>query len=317
MTTKLRVAIGPENPSFGSWQWVGMSLITALKAKFETVVFSNAELVNDCSIIVFIKFLPTFERLKTLSKDSVLVYVPIDRYGSAAEIDDDRESLGLFRSVLLHSPRLMRYLHPYCLPTYVDHPLCYALQEPRRWVDTGPLLWAGRRCNVEPVAAWVNTQQLKMPVLVLTEGDDSLPSPQELGFSDDNDVRTIRWSPQVHVKLIESALAAVDIKGSDFRSRHKPPAKMFDFLASGVPVITNRGSSSFLVAANHGLSILKADCWTDDLRELDRGGFRAQAAALCEALNPGRISDFLIQHFLQLIKSNGERVSRTLTKGAI
>jgi hypothetical protein len=38
------------------------------------------------------------------------------------------------------------------------------------------------------------------------------------------------------------AKAALDIKGTDFRSRHKPPAKAMDFIASGIPLAMNTDS---------------------------------------------------------------------------
>ena len=303
MNRGIRVAIGPENPSFGSWQWVARSLMDGLQAPFETVSFRHADEAAECAVIVFVKFLPPLEMIRRLSENSALIYMPIDRYGSAAEIDGDRQSLRLFRSVLSHSPRLLRYLQPYCSTQYLDHPLGYALEKPRAWVEDGPLLWTGRRCNVQPVATWANAQRMQNPFLVLTEADGLPPSPRQLGFDSRNDVRIYRWSPQLHLGLMQTALAAIDVKGNDFRARHKPPAKMLDFLASGVPVVTNTGSSSFLFAAHHRVSVLNADRWMIDWNALDRQQFRQQALGLFEALHPGRVSDFLQQHFQQLLES--------------
>jgi hypothetical protein len=52
------------------------------------------------------------------------------------------------------------------------------------------------------------------------------------------------WTPERHVERTAGALAAIDIKGDDFRSRHKPPAKAIDFIASGVPLAVNPDSST-------------------------------------------------------------------------
>lgn len=54
------------------------------------------------------------------------------------------------------------------------------------------------------------------------------------------------------------------IKGDDFRSRYKPPAKALDFVASGVPVAMNPGTSSAEHLARLGLAVpspLDVDRW--------------------------------------------------------
>ena len=49
--------------------------------------------------------------------------------------------------------------------------------------------------------------------------------------------------------------AAIDIKGDDFRSRHKPPAKAIDFIASGVPLAMNPDSSMVEHLARMGFDV--------------------------------------------------------------
>ncbi len=39
------------------------------------------------------------------------------------------------------------------------------------------------------------------------------------------------------------ARAALDIKGTDFRSRHKPATKAYDFIAPGIPLTTKNYSN--------------------------------------------------------------------------
>jgi hypothetical protein len=69
------------------------------------------------------------------------------------------------------------------------------------------------------------------------------PSPAEVGFRRDAEIRIHHWSPERQLALTAAARAAIDIKGDDFRSRHKPPAKAIDFIASGVPLAMNEHSS--------------------------------------------------------------------------
>ena len=55
--------------------------------------------------------------------------------------------------------------------------------------------------------------------------------------------------------MTAAARAAIDVKGNDFRSRHKPPAKAIDFLASGVPLAMNHDSSPVEHLARMGFEV--------------------------------------------------------------
>src|SRR3989442_9412999 len=57
------------------------------------------------------------------------------------------------------------------------------------------------------------------------------------------------------MELTAGARGAIDIKGSDFRSRHKPPAKAIDFIASGLPLAMNLDSSSVEHLARMGFDV--------------------------------------------------------------
>jgi len=138
---------------------------------------------------------------------------------------------------------------------YVDHPLKYVLPTPRATWTRGPCLWIGRRCNVGPVADWAN-EQADLDLWVLTESEGNELSPKDLGFQNPKNVRVGTWSESNHINWLSQASVALDIKGNDFRARHKPPAKAFDYLASGIPVLTNQGSSVALEMAERNLNPL-------------------------------------------------------------
>ena len=70
------------------------------------------------------------------------------------------------------------------------------------------------------------------------------PSATDLGFNSSIPLRIGRWTPERHVGWTALARAAFDVKGDDFRARHKPPTKALDFLASGLPLAMNADSSS-------------------------------------------------------------------------
>jgi hypothetical protein len=307
MSVTVRVTIGPKNPTFGSWNWVGEHLLRALTMPFRTEYFDHHHKIQNTDIVVFIKFLPELSELQQLAENAILVYVPIDRYGSAAEIDDDRPKLQVCHSVLSHSRRLCRYMQPYVQAVYLEHPLCFALQQPRPWISSGPLVWIGRSCNLPPVVTWVNNHSIPIPIILATEVEDQFLCPRTYGFMGHNDVTMVPWSREVHLKLTELALAAIDVKGNDFRARHKPPAKMLDFLASGVPVMTNRGSSADLFAHENELLVLRAENWFEDWTDLNSMQLRRQAFALQEALSPDRVSEYCQHYFLNLLQTRESR----------
>jgi hypothetical protein len=307
MTVSVRVSIGPENPTFGSWNWVGQHLLQGLTIPFRAECFGHHDEIQDPDFVVFIKFLPALSVLQRLAESAILVYRPIDTYGSAAEIDEDRHRLQICRSVLCHSSRLCRYIQPYAPTCCLEHPLGFVLQQPRPWVSSGPLIWIGRTCNLPPVVAWINGQSIPMPIIVATEAEGEFLVPRTSGFMKHNDVTMVHWSREVHERLTELAVAAIDIKGDDFRARHKPPAKMLDFLASGVPVITNPGSSSDLFAKKNALMVLNAENWYAEWSSVNHLQFRRQAFALQEALRPDRVSEYCQRHFLNLLQDREAR----------
>ncbi|MDB5388455.1 MAG: hypothetical protein JWM11_4101 [Planctomycetaceae bacterium] len=242
--TRLRVAFGPVAPEFGSWRWLGSDLCDALSKCCETQVFERA--VPDCDVAVFIKFKPSAEVLQTLRNRASLVYCPVDIYGSTAEIEADSASLSSFDLIFAHCRRLERYFSAFAPVKYLDHPLKYVVPPTDEHVADGPLLWIGNRGNLEPVVTWVNEIDLSEEIWILTDlpVNAKHPSPGELGFTSRNRIRVENWTCERHLAWLRLSRAALDIKGVDFRSRHKPPAKAFDYLASGLPLAMNQNSSA-------------------------------------------------------------------------
>lgn len=282
---KIRVAVGPENTDFGSWNWVGRSLLEDLPDTFEPIAFADPFDVPEADIVIFIKFRPSGEYLRELRQRSILVFVPIDIFGSVAEINESRHDLQTFDLVLVHSERLIRYVIPYSKVRYVDHPLKFVLPTPKLFSQDGPLIWIGRRCNIEPVVAWANQQTLGRRLHILTNGERDQLQFEQFGFQRHNDVVGNIWTEDRHVALLAMASAAVDIKGDGFRARHKPPAKMIDYLASGLPVIANRSSASYWLGMQRGWTVLGADNWQSELLGVDSEELQQQAMKLRGSLD--------------------------------
>lgn len=243
--SQIQLAFGPEAPAFGSWEWIGADLCRAVgHLGISTATFCDT--VPDCDLAVFVKFKPRPEILSELKQRCRLAYCPVDLYGSAAEIDADAPSLRCFDRIIIHCERLRRYCSTYAPVEYLDHHLKFIADPPAERRRDGPLLWIGNRSNLAPVIDWLNHRVLPGDVWLLTDfpGEAEVVSADELGVRSSQSVRVGRWTPDRHVEWTRQARAAFDVKGDDFRARHKPPTKALDFLASGLPMAMNADSSS-------------------------------------------------------------------------
>ncbi len=261
----LSVAVGPVSPGWGSWHWVGESLLDGLKPEWATASFEVGEF-PDADVVVVVKHPPSGYWAERVARRAALVYCPIDHYASAEAIAADASWLRFCSQVVVHSPSLVPHFSPYASTDSLDHPLKYvAPLRDSRSVGTR-FLWVGVWSNLPPLVDWVNAHPLSGPLDVLTNRSDS-PSPFEFGFRTDRDVTIHEWTPAKHIELTSTCRAALDVKGDDFRSRHKPPAKAFDLVASGVPLALAPGHPAIEALAARGLSVpspLDASRWLSE-----------------------------------------------------
>jgi hypothetical protein len=250
------VAFGPEAPGWGSWDWVGADLRDELTGAFRTVAFHGDE-VPDADVVVVVKHAPPQARVERVARRAAVVYCPVDCYGSASAIDADRPLLRHCSRIVVHCERLRRYFEPYAPVDYLDHYVKFAAPLREAFREEGFLLWAGVRTNLPPLVDWVNAHPLPAELRVLTNLEDpGRPArPADFGFRAGCAVRIDHWSAALQTELTAQARAALDIKGDDFRARHKPPAKAIDFLASGVPLAMNPDSSPVEHLARLGFEV--------------------------------------------------------------
>jgi hypothetical protein len=83
-----RLAFGPEMPGWGSWDWVGADLEKALGSTLRISTFGPWE-VPEGDAILIVKHVPPLEWVDRVSSQSVLLYCPVDYYGSPDEIACD------------------------------------------------------------------------------------------------------------------------------------------------------------------------------------------------------------------------------------
>jgi hypothetical protein len=252
-------------PGWGSWDWVGADLLAELGRDFRTVPFYGLD-VPACDAAVVVKHAPPAAFVRRLAARASVLYCPVDYYGGALDIDADREMLSACSRVLVHCEDLRPYFEPHCRVEYLDHHVKFAAPLRPHFVAGGPVLWVGVRTNLPPLVEWVNAHPLPAELHVLTNPEDPrvLPGPRELGFRDTTAVRVFPWSPERQLRMTASACAALDVKGDDFRSRHKPPAKALDFLASGLPLALCPDSSPARHLARLGFGVaspLEPEVW--------------------------------------------------------
>jgi hypothetical protein len=238
------IAFGPRMPGWGSWDWVGSDLQTHLASTFRTISF-GWEQAPSCDVLVVVKHVPPAEFLARLSPRTAVIFCPVDAYGRAADIDLDRAFLRRCARVVVHCERLRRYFEPVAPVVYLDHHVKFLAPPRETFCTDGFFLWVGVRSNLPPLVEWVNAHPLPGPLRVLTNLEDPRHAerPAALGFRLGVDVQVAEWSPRLHSQWAQECRAALDIKGGDFRSRHKPPAKAIDFIASGVPLAMNADAS--------------------------------------------------------------------------
>jgi glycosyltransferase involved in cell wall biosynthesis len=291
LSSQLTLSVGPVMPGWGSWDWVGTFLVEQLAGPFRTSTFAPWQ-TPSANVVMVVKHAPPAGWIEEVSRRSAIVYCPIDAYGEAAEIDADAHWLRMCARIVVHCHRLKPYFAPLVETSYIDHSVKFATPTRKTFRTDGPLLWVGVRSNLPPLVAWVNTHPLPASLDVLTNPEEpgKVPTPAELGFRPDQDVRIHEWTPERHLQFTATARAALDIKGDDFRSRHKPPAKAIDFIASGLPLAMNPGSSSAEHLADLGLKVPSpqdTDRWLSEKywKEVKRLGER-----LTRELAPDRVA---------------------------
>jgi hypothetical protein len=228
----------------------------SLATRFSTCTFLAWD-VPDADVVVVVKHAPPPEWVERVAGRSAIVYAPVDLYPSAGAIDADSAWLRKCARIVVHCERLRKYFAAHAPVEYMDHHVKFAAPMREHFQPDGNLLWAGVRSNLAPLVQWVNEHGAPAPLDVLTnlEEPDRVPTPAELGFRTDTQVRIHNWTAERQLALTAAARAAIDVKGSDFRSRHKPPAKAIDFIASGLPLAMNEGSSAVEHLAGMGFAV--------------------------------------------------------------
>ena len=258
-TLNPRVAFGPALPGNGSWEWNGADLAESLSGVFETVTFERE--IPSCDVLVVVKFPPSLEAIRAVASKAAVIFAPVDYYGSCAEIDQDALMLRQCARIVVHSPRLAKYFRSYVPVQGLDHHVRFINSPDEERPSDGPILYVGVRSNLPALVDYVNEHSLPLELVVLTNPEDPARSPtaKDYGFHAHDRVRIETWSPEAHQAWLKRASVALDIKGTNFRQRHKPPTKAVDFIASGLPLAVNSDSSSAEYLSEMGFDVASPD----------------------------------------------------------
>jgi hypothetical protein len=236
----IRIAFGPVMPGWGSWEWIGEDTARELSRYFD--VLTQDHLGEEASLSVVTNHPPAAE-LSFRSDGCPVIYCPVDHYGSVAQIDRDAWWLQRCSRIVVHSDKLRKYFEPYAAVEYLDHHVKFIATPPVAPCKDGPLLWVGVRSNLPPLVEWLESHSLPVELVVLTNGS-ATEHPEVDEVASRPGVRVEQWTPERHRELLPQCRGAIDVKGTDFRQRHKPPTKALDFIAAGLPVALNLDSSS-------------------------------------------------------------------------
>ncbi|WP_298868597.1 glycosyltransferase family 4 protein [uncultured Gimesia sp.] len=264
------IAIGPRYSGIGSWEWVGQDMANELEKHFRIEIFSDR--IPDCDLAIIVKY--DFSQIMQSTDPMIpVIYCPIDGYGSSSDIDRDGPLLFRCQRIILHSESLRKYFLPYASVEFIDHHVKFYSSQSSGVNKEGPILWTGLRSNLPPLIEWLNLNPLPRDLWILTnlDGGQESVAPSSLGITSANNIRIEAWSPTKHFEWATQSGAAIDIKGDDFRSRHKPPTKAFDSLASFLPLAMNQDSNSVKHLAKLGFDVATpedSDYWfSDEYRE--------------------------------------------------
>lgn len=292
VSTSARIAIGPVMPGWGSWDWVGSDVGFTLRQRgFQVESWRMQTGIPEADVVIIVKHPPDRRHFDLAANRSRIIFCPVDHYGSVHEIESDSDWLRRCARVLIHCQSLRRFFEPYCVVAYMDHHVKFVEKRTEPWREEGFVLWVGVRSNLPALVEWLKGHSLGRELRILTNFDPprDVVDPGEVGIDSHHKTQIMQWSPRRHREWAGLAKAAIDIKGDDFRARHKPPAKAIDFIASGLPLAMNIEASAVGHLAELGFDVASPSepekWWSKEYHEETM----AFGAALRELLSLDRI----------------------------
>lgn len=248
----MKIAIGPIR-SAASWHWCGKDLIPNLQKHHDIKTFRNFNELEKrkFDVVMFIKAPPP-DNLQINARK--IIYLPIDYIPDADWIPRHSNFLQRCNLIAVHCTRLSPLLKPYCKQIeFIEHYNKFALSRPVNFRPKGPVIWTGMCTSVELVDEWYNLKPRPFRLVIVTNRIKTLHLKRNFNVS------LVKWTPDSQRQHFEKAKAGLDIKGNHFHHQMKPPTKIQQFVASGIPAAANRDSYSWEYFHERGLDLADPD----------------------------------------------------------
>lgn len=293
----LHIAFGPITPN-PSWSWVGSDIAAELSRRgIQTSLFQTGEAPTTANVWVFVKQPARIEDLERARRHMIeTVYQPVDFYSELADIKND-PVLPLYNKVISHSRELAVHLADRARSvSCTEHHVKFGLSEIRPWREPKPddrILYVGQALNVPSLLEWLKQHD---PDNKLSRRLNVMTDPSHVArYHNMPYIKFSAWSEREHLSALGRVATVIDIKGTSFNQRMKPPTKAQQYVWSGIPLAMNPDSSSAAWFREEGLDIAHP---LDEARWFSRAYYDEIVEASLELrqnLTVDRIADRLLK----------------------
>lgn len=293
----MRIVIGPSQ-HYPSWHWCAQDLIPDLKKHHHISTFREYNKLGKVNpdVIMCVKFPPPGDLQLKASK---IIYLPIDYFKRKDSIINHSDFLQRCNLIAVHCSRLTDLLKPYCERIeFIEHYDKYVLPNPVDYNPKGMVLWIGQCAYFERVRDWYASEDLhesrSFRLNVLTNRIKKM----SLNLRSHPSISLDTWTEKLQRYYFENARAGLDLKGNSFHQQTKPPIKIQQFVASGIPAMVNCSSYSWEYFHERGFNLADPD---DTDRWLSRAYWK-ETRAFVPKLRPAISKANVIQSYLNLIE---------------
>jgi hypothetical protein len=243
----LTVAIGPETDR-PTWYWIGFNLARELTKYFNVRIFRRHGPAHG-DVIVTVK--EPLEQIRVPGARVAPVIYFLADYFRDEQVLVGSKFLRTCSALVVHSRQLQELaerFHPrVCLLAHDDK---YVLPELAQFRQSGHILWVGFSDYIVVLQDWLKRYPLGYPLVILTDRPGRFAVPGR--------VEQLHWTPTRQFEYMRTAKGALDVKGSSFNQRMKPPEKVQTFIASGIPTACNLNSPVYDSAVFPGFNLVDA-----------------------------------------------------------
>ena len=250
----MKIAVGPSL-HYPSWRWCMNDLIPDLETHHNITVFKKYnELRNlDFNLLIVVKFPPPNELQVEAKK---IIYLPIDYFKRESQIAEHSTFLRSCNVIAIHCTRLTNLLIPYCdRIEFINHYDKYTLTTPARFREKGPVIWTGINHYINFVRKWYDKKPRNFQLTVLTNQTKKLLP----DLRNHPGLSLHEWSGETQREYFSRAKAGLDVKGSGFHQQTKPPTKIQQLVASGIPTAVNKNSYAWEYFHERGFDLADPD----------------------------------------------------------